>query len=842
MTYSGTPVSHTDADGSKEGWNATTDGATFVNQPIGSMTGFPNNNTPSDKATYTFTLDVPTTISTITGSGAAAAVSNGVLVSSTPNTPSAGRTTWIWNQTKPMASELSLISIGKYSMFTSTISLAGGGTVPEWSFIDSSISGSNLTTTQASRGQLKNYLDFFEARYGPYPGTSTGLVVDVVPSGINYALETQDRPFFPGVAGTTTTIHEVMHQWFGDNVSPKVWDDIWLNEGPATYAEDQYTNEAGIETTLFSQYTSTGAGSSTWTTPASSPADTDPADLYGSHVYDRGAMALEALRTAISAATFADLMEEWQVRFAGQSPGAAAFYALAEEESGRQLDAFFQDWIFDDNKPVWPGRFNLALATTPVNGPVIPDSTVTYAATVTNTGKVPLTGAVAGAVVTLDLSDVLDNAVVAGSLPANTSLAGSILTWTVPHTAVGATSTLSLPMTVGTGTSGSTLGATAASSTLGSTCTACTSSLAVQDNPVTPSAVPTINDTTPKVGQTLTALPGVWDGAATLAYQWRAAGTPTGTNSATYAVQAADLGKTLTVTVTGSRAGFQDVVQTSLASTAVAPGDQTLTPTPTVSGTPEVGSTLTAVTGTWDAGVTFSYQWRSDDVLIGGATSSTYQPVAADIGKTIKVEVTGSKTAYAPVTKVSNPTAAVAGTLLTQSSTPTPTVFGSARVGETLAATVGLWDPGVTLGYAWLSDGTPVAGATSSTYALVVGDLGRRISVTVTGTRAGYVTVSRTSTQTFPIAKGRFGKPPKPKIKGAAEVGSRLRVVTGAWPAGVRLKIQWYADGKRISGATGKKLLLAQSYRGKRISVKVTGTKPGYRPSKATSARTSAVI
>ena len=102
--------------------------------------------------------------------------------------------------------------------------------------------------------------------------------------------------------------------------------------------------------------------------------------------------------------------------------------------------------------------------------------------------------------------------------------------------------------------------------------------------------------------------------------------------------------------------------------------------------------------------------------------------------------------------------------------------------------------------------------------------------------------MSRTSTQTFPVAKGRFGKVPKPKVKGAAVVGNRLRVVTGAWPDGVRLKIQWYADGKRISGATGKKLLLARSFRGKRISVKVTGTKQGYRPGKATSARTSAVV
>ena len=124
----------------------------------------------------------------------------------------------------------------------------------------------------------------------------------------------------------------------------------------------------------------------------------------------------------------------------------------------------------------------------------------------------------------------------------------------------------------------------------------------------------------------------------------------------------------------------------------------------------------------------------------------------------------------------------------------------------------------------------------------VPGDLGKRMTLTVTGTRRGYVTVSRTSAQTFPVAKGRFAKPPKPKIKGAAEVGKRLRVVTGAWPDGVQLKIQWYADGERIRGATGKKLLLAQSLRGKRISVKVTGTKQGYRPSKATSTHTAVVV
>lgn len=659
VTYGGTPTSHTDADGSSEGWGRTADGVIFLNQPVGSMTGFPNNNTPSDKATYDVSVDVP---STILGS-AAAAVSNGELVSKTVD---GARTTWGWKQEEQMASMAMLISIGRYTTYESDIALASGRLLKEYSFIDPSAPGAS--SAQTARGNLKSYIDFFESRYGPYPGNSTGIVVDTIApgAGINYALETQDRAFFPNSVGTSTNIHETMHQWWGDGVAPKVWNDIWISEGAASFSEVLYPNEGAdpptsattTENANYSLWSSTAPASANWTVPPAGM--TDSADLYSWQTYHRSEMTFEALKAVIGTADFDTVMLEWNERYNGQSPGTAAFIALAEEIDGRELDAFFADWIYEPDKPAWPGKFNLALATTPASGPVAPGSGVTYAVSVTNTGKVPLTGAV----VTLDLTDVLDNAVIDGPLPAGTSLAGSVLTWNVPSTALSATSTVSLPVTVSGAASGSSLGAIARAATLGSTCTTCSSTLPVQ------------------------------------------------------------------------------------ASTGPA----------------------------------------------------------------------------------------------TQTSTPTPTISGTARVGQTLSVVAGSWDPGVALGYQWLRDGAPIPGATAPSYPLLVADLGRRISVTVTGTRAGFVTVSRTSAQTSPVAKGRLGKPPVPKVTGSAKVGQRLKVVPGTWDAGVRLRFQWYADGKAIRGATGKKLMLKQAYRGQRVHVKVTGAKPGYRSRKVTSARTPAVV
>lgn len=164
---------------------------------------------------------------------------------------------------------------------------------------------------------------------------------------------------------------------------------------------------------------------------------------------------------------------------------------------------------------------------------------------------------------------------------------------------------------------------------------------------------------------------------------------------------------------------------------------------PSLSGTPAVGSTLTAKPGTWNtAGLAFTYQWLRNGTAIGGATKSTYRVVSADAGKSLSVRVTASKSGVPNGTATS--AAVKAGKKLTK--TPTPTISGKAKAGKTLKAKAGTWAPSkVTVKYQWLRDGQPIAKATKSSYKLGKADAGRKITVRVTGSKSGYVSVAKTS-------------------------------------------------------------------------------------------------
>lgn len=440
VKYSGTPTTHVDPDGSFEGWVPTPDGATALGQPVGTMTWIPSNNTPADKATYDFAFTIPTKIN----GQDAAAVGNGELISHDANDD--GTTTWVWKQQRQMSTMATMVSIGNYVMYESEVELTSGQMIPEWSFVDVSITPTIQNTINTRRGQLEGIIQFLETKYGPYPGGSTGIVVDV--TNLGYALETQDRSYFERNVSESTLVHELAHQWFGDAVTPRDWNSIWVSEGMATYASNMYSQEVnGGTSTLDNQHSAwqqTAATSSRWATPTG--AMTDPADLFNWQVYNRGAMTYEALKQALTPEVFDELLIEWNARNTGTSQTTTEFRALAEELSGKDLEAFFQDWIFDADKPAWPVTWDLSLGSNPATGEVAPGESVTYTLTAASTGKLPLTGGTA----TVDVASLLESASIdASTLTAGLSLDGGVLTWAVPETALGEVSTAEFTALIG---------------------------------------------------------------------------------------------------------------------------------------------------------------------------------------------------------------------------------------------------------------------------------------------------------------------------------------------------------------------------------------------------------
>jgi aminopeptidase N len=340
VRYSGVPQTHTDPDGSPDGWIATTDGATVLSEPVGAMTWFPNNNTPRDKATFDIAVTVPRDLE-VAGSGDLAGRQR-----------RGTQTTWTWKQPQPMATYLAMISIGNYDVYHSTMITTTGRRIPVWSFIEP-----DLGAAASRRALVPKIIRFHERNFGRYPFNSTGIVLKNL--GVGYSLETQNRPVFDAdpenLPDTASIVHELAHQWYGDSVTPRDWGDVWLNEGFAQYSEWWYAARHGGRTTagaFADLYASNPPTSNLWS-PA--PGDlTDPADLFSDGVYTRGGMTLEALRQKVGTADFTVIMKRWAKVKRGQTASTAEFVELAEDVSGRHLGKFFSHWLEVAERPALP--------------------------------------------------------------------------------------------------------------------------------------------------------------------------------------------------------------------------------------------------------------------------------------------------------------------------------------------------------------------------------------------------------------------------------------------------------------------------------------------------------
>jgi hypothetical protein len=173
--------------------------------------------------------------------------------------------------------------------------------------------------------------------------------------------------------------------------------------------------------------------------------------------------------------------------------------------------------------------------------------------------------------------------------------------------------------------------------------------------------------------------------------------------------------------------------------------------TPKITGKVRVGEALTATTTGWGpVGIQLSYQWYRSGKKVSGATASTYTLTKTDKGKKITVKVAGALQGYFSVSKTSKATAKVKAGVL--SPAPVPTIDGPAVVGLTLTANPGIWGPAaVKLSYQWYRSGKKVNKATQITYTLTKSDLGKKITVKVTGTQSGYNKAVKASAPTLQV-------------------------------------------------------------------------------------------
>ncbi len=292
------------------------------------------------------------------------------------------------------------------------------------------------------------------------------------------------------------------------------------------------------------------------------------------------------------------------------------------------------------------------------------------------------------------------------------------------------------------------------------------------------------------------------------------------------------------------------------------PDNSPATGAATISGTAQVGETLTADTSSIEdtdglENVTFSYQWLADDAAIAGATGNTYTLAAADEGKAVKVRVSFTDDAGNEETLTSAPTDAV-DARPNSPATGAPTINGTAQVGETLTAdTSGIEDAdglaNAVFSYQWVSsDGTTdtdIQDATGSTYTLEEADEGKAIKVEVSFTDDAGNEETLTSAPTDAVAAVIQPNSPAtgaPTINGTAQLGETLTTNTSGIAdedglSGAAFSYQWLAADTAIQDATGSTYTLEEADEGKTIGVRVSFTDDAGNEETLTSAPTDAV-
>lgn len=325
------------------GWRFGSDGGfASAAQSSRADTFLPCNDTPSDKATWTFHISAPEGF---------VATANGELLHKTPG-PN-GSTVWHFGLRERMATELIGIAVvkGTYLYGTSHRGLPLRHVVPQ----------GREDEFAPVVARTADHLVWLEGKFGRYPFSVYGVHIY---DGYSDALENQTLSLFstnwfrPDANGhptyENTMVHELVHQWYGDSVTPADWQQAWLNEGPAVYYAALYGEERGwsvLTDKMRATYGKLDAIRAKDGPPGL------PKALGGTNIYDGGALVLYALRRRIGDRAFDRVMRIWPERFKDRNVTSEDFIGHTVDVTGdRSLDGFLRDWLFGAVNPPMPGH------------------------------------------------------------------------------------------------------------------------------------------------------------------------------------------------------------------------------------------------------------------------------------------------------------------------------------------------------------------------------------------------------------------------------------------------------------------------------------------------------